>query len=104
VLLCLVKRVADDLFGLQTFDDSHSDITFSKDRSLQRTKQRDEMTPEERMEADVTDLRCLTLAIGMLERVHGVRTSFPIRRVALNPLFSNSLSKIIPRLKGSWLI
>jgi condensin complex subunit 3 len=30
------------------------------------------MTAEERMEADITDLRCLTLCIGMLERVHGV--------------------------------
>ena len=31
------------------------------------------MTPQERMEADVADLRCLTLCIGVLERVDGVR-------------------------------
>lgn len=42
------------------------------------------MTPDERMEADVTDLRCLTLAIGMLERVHGVRAPSSARYSVLN--------------------
>lgn len=31
-----------------------------------------EMTPEERAHADDIDLRCLSLCIGMLERVNGV--------------------------------
>ncbi|RDB27802.1 Condensin complex subunit 3 [Hypsizygus marmoreus] len=55
-------------------DESHADITqttITKDKSIQRTKLRNEMTPEERMEADVKDMRCLTLCIGMLERVDG---------------------------------
>lgn len=30
------------------------------------------MSAEECMEADITDMQCLTLCIGMLERVHGV--------------------------------
>ena len=33
------------------------------------------MTPEERMEADLTDMRCLWLCIAVLERVDGVRIS-----------------------------
>lgn len=32
------------------------------------------MSVEEKQEADLTDMRCLTLCIGMLERVHGVRS------------------------------
>ena len=43
----------------------------SRDRSVRR-KGRDEMTAEERMQADVTDMRCLILCIGMLERINGV--------------------------------
>jgi len=31
-----------------------------------------EMTPEEKAQADDIDLRCLSLCIGMLERVNGV--------------------------------
>lgn len=31
-----------------------------------------EMSPEEKARADETDLRCLSLCIGMLERVNGV--------------------------------
>ncbi|KAI5887283.1 uncharacterized protein SCHCODRAFT_060997 [Schizophyllum commune H4-8] len=42
----------------------------SRDRSVRR-KGRDEMTVEERMQADVTDMRCLILCIGMLERING---------------------------------
>lgn len=34
-----------------------------------------EMTPEEKARADDIDLRCLSLCIGMLERVNGVRDS-----------------------------
>ncbi|GLB42179.1 putative nuclear condensing complex subunits, C-term domain [Lyophyllum shimeji] len=55
-------------------DESHADITqttIAKDRSIHRTKPREEMTAEERMEADIRDMRCLTLCIGMLERVDG---------------------------------
>jgi condensin complex subunit 3 len=43
---------------------------------MRRTKSREDMTAEERMEADVTDMRCLALCIGLLERVHGVSLDF----------------------------
>lgn len=39
---------------------------------MRRSKQRQEMTAEEQHEADLTDMRCLVLCIGMLERVNGV--------------------------------
>lgn len=35
-----------------------------------------DMTPEEKARADDIDLRCLSLCIGMLERVNGVRGYF----------------------------
>lgn len=38
-----------------------------------------ELTPEEQERADELDLRCLSLCIGMLERVNGVRRSLPRR-------------------------
>lgn len=41
------------------------------DKSMRRTRPREELTAEERLKADATDMRCLTLCIGMLERVHG---------------------------------
>ena len=34
-----------------------------------------EMTPKEKAQADEIDLRCLSLCIGMLERVNGVGVS-----------------------------
>ena len=40
---------------------------------MRKTKERDEMTPEERMESDLTDMRCLWLCIAVLERVDGVK-------------------------------
>jgi condensin complex subunit 3 len=36
----------------------------------------DEQSPEERARMDAMDLRCLSLCIGMLERVNGVRCPF----------------------------
>lgn len=39
---------------------------------MRRTRPREELTAEEHLKADATDMRCLTLCIGMLERVHGV--------------------------------
>ncbi len=36
------------------------------------------MTPGERERADVMDVRCLDLCIGMLERVNGVRNFCPL--------------------------
>ncbi|KAK7023043.1 nuclear condensing complex subunit [Favolaschia claudopus] len=53
---------------------TRSDITQStlrKERSMRRAKGRQEMTPEEAAGADLVDMRCLTLVISMLERVHG---------------------------------
>jgi condensin complex subunit 3 len=67
-------------------DESQSDIsqtTSSKDKSMRRTKSREEMTADERMEADITDMRCLTLCIGMLERVHGVRFTTQLLNICL---------------------
>lgn len=40
---------------------------------MRKTKERHEMTPEERMESDLTDMRCLWLCIAVLERVDGVK-------------------------------
>ncbi|KAE9400263.1 hypothetical protein BT96DRAFT_938756 [Gymnopus androsaceus JB14] len=56
------------------FDASRSDVTFAsskKDRSIRRTKEYQDMTAEEQHEADLNDMRCLVLCIGMLERVNG---------------------------------
>ncbi|KAF8830541.1 hypothetical protein HHX47_DHR2000911 [Lentinula edodes] len=52
------------------FDGSRSDIN-QKERSMRRSKDRHEMTPEEQQQNDLTDMRCLVLCIGMLERVNG---------------------------------
>ncbi|KAJ7917694.1 nuclear condensing complex subunit [Mycena leptocephala] len=55
-------------------DMTQSDVTQStirKERSLRRVKERHEMTAEEGVRADLTDLRCLALVNSMLERVHG---------------------------------
>lgn len=35
----------------------------------------EDMSPEERARMDAIDLRCLSLCIGMLERVNGVRSN-----------------------------
>ncbi|KAF9066728.1 nuclear condensing complex subunit [Rhodocollybia butyracea] len=61
----------------ENFDPNRSDLTQTtnasngKKRSMQRSKGRDDMTPEEQQEVDMTDMRCLVLCIGMLERVNG---------------------------------
>ncbi|KII87912.1 hypothetical protein PLICRDRAFT_112070 [Plicaturopsis crispa FD-325 SS-3] len=52
------------------YTQSQSAIVKEKTRLL-RSKQRHEMTAEEAHIADVIDIRCLTLCIGMLERVNG---------------------------------
>ncbi|KAF8069093.1 nuclear condensing complex subunit [Lyophyllum atratum] len=67
-------REEDDQDNNVLNDESQADMTqttISKDRSMQRTRPRDEMSPDERMEADIRDMRCLTLCIGLLERVDG---------------------------------
>lgn len=38
-------------------------------------KNLEDMTPEEKAEADLTDLRCLSIFIATLELMHGVRAS-----------------------------
>lgn len=61
-------------------DESHSDIaSFKGGRSSRRAKERHQMSDEERLQTDMTDMRCLTLCIGMLERVHGVGATCFIR-------------------------
>jgi condensin complex subunit 3 len=57
--------------------ESQSDTTQTttqsvRERSIQRKKDRQEMTHEEALRADFVDMRCLSLCISMLERVHGV--------------------------------
>ncbi|KAJ7485781.1 nuclear condensing complex subunit [Mycena latifolia] len=42
-----------------------------QNRSLRRTKAREDMSVAEAARADLTDVRCLALCVGMLERVHG---------------------------------
>ncbi|KAF8875410.1 nuclear condensing complex subunit [Gymnopilus junonius] len=54
-------------------DDNQSDVsqaTIKRDKSVRR-KDRQDMSPEERVQADLTDIRCLMLCIAMLERVNG---------------------------------
>jgi condensin complex subunit 3 len=57
--------------------ESQSDTTQTttqsvREKSIQRKKDRSEMTHEEALRADFVDMRCLSLCISMLERVHGV--------------------------------
>ncbi|KAI3616327.1 condensin subunit cnd3 [Moniliophthora roreri] len=61
-----IADTEDDHDGARS-DTSQS--TTRKEKSLRRTKDVQSMTPEEKHQADLTDLRCLTLCIGMLERV-----------------------------------
>ncbi|KAF7426008.1 hypothetical protein PC9H_008370 [Pleurotus ostreatus] len=79
VEIIIEHRDGDDdqvggLEGMTSVSESQSDITHStirREKSMRRTKGRDDMSPEEALEADVIDLRCLALCIAMLERVHG---------------------------------
>ncbi|KAF8155928.1 nuclear condensing complex subunit [Crassisporium funariophilum] len=53
-------------------DDNQSDVsqaTIRRDRSARRNKERPELTAEERVQADITDIRCLMLCTAVLERV-----------------------------------
>ncbi|KAF8962585.1 nuclear condensing complex subunit [Flammula alnicola] len=55
-------------------DDNQSDIsqaTIKRDKSSRRAEDREDLTPEERVQADRMDIRCLMLCIAMLERVNG---------------------------------
>ncbi|TFK73394.1 hypothetical protein BDN72DRAFT_761779 [Pluteus cervinus] len=45
--------------------------TIRRERSLSRIKDRQQMSADERMDADMADMRCLLLCIGVLERVNG---------------------------------
>ncbi|KAL0058503.1 chromosome condensation complex Condensin, subunit G [Marasmius tenuissimus] len=60
--------VEDDADGTRS-ETTQSTATLRRERSLRRIKELQLMTPEEKNQADLTDLRCLTLCIGMLERV-----------------------------------
>lgn len=75
--------VGGDFFSANGLPDASSQSDISsvvsasrKERSMKRARDTQEMSPEERREADEMDLRCLTLVIAMLERVHSVRYSF----------------------------
>ncbi|KAG6907366.1 hypothetical protein DXG01_009187 [Tephrocybe rancida] len=65
------EQEINDVQSILQGDPDTTQATTVKDRSTQRTRSRDSMSPEERMEADIIDMRCLTLCIGMLERVDG---------------------------------
>ncbi|KAG6812899.1 hypothetical protein H0H92_015634 [Tricholoma furcatifolium] len=78
----LIRVVVEIIIELREEDQEINDVqdilgdldepsSSSREKSLRRNKSRDEMSPDERMEADIIDLRCLTLCIGMLERVDG---------------------------------
>lgn len=54
---------------------------------------RENMTPEERARADAIDLRCLSLCIGMLERVNGVRRRLNVREQVHQGFFGRRLKK-----------
>ncbi|CAA7257465.1 unnamed protein product [Cyclocybe aegerita] len=63
-------EVADEL----PIDDNQSDVsqtTIRRDKPSRKQKAPEDLSPEQRMEADVTDVRCLMLCIAMLERVNG---------------------------------
>ncbi|KAG6849522.1 hypothetical protein H0H93_007772 [Arthromyces matolae] len=62
---------ANDVQSLLQGDPDMTQTSTGKDRSLQRNRSRADMSPEEQMEADIIDVRCLLLCIGMLERVDG---------------------------------
>ncbi|KAJ7722735.1 nuclear condensing complex subunit [Mycena maculata] len=54
--------------------DGDADASFSSQRtaaSKKPVKAREDMSPEEQMRTDLIDMRCLSLCIGMLERVNG---------------------------------
>ncbi|KAJ7598768.1 nuclear condensing complex subunit [Mycena floridula] len=74
VVETVIELREDDEQPDEPGDTSHSDIsqaTLKKDRLNRRSKQLQEMSEEEKRDSDLTDLRCLTLCIGMLERVNG---------------------------------
>ena len=81
--------------------------TIRKDKSVRKTKEQHEMTPEERMESDLTDMRCLWLCIAVLERVDGVNLISSSN--AFHPSFTDnkrfdSLLKTIRLWKEYWVI
>lgn len=65
--------------------------TIRKDKSARKTKERHEMTSEERMESDLTDMRCLWLCIAVLERVDQVKISL---QPMLHPFTDNNASTV----------
>ncbi|KAK0494637.1 nuclear condensing complex subunit [Armillaria luteobubalina] len=78
----LIRVIVEIVVDLRDDDDdeiaegdiSRSDMTLTtirKEVSMRRTRNLESMSVEEKREADLTDMRCLTLCIGMLERVHG---------------------------------
>ena len=58
--------------------DGEDDASPSTVKAPKAPKPAKELTPEEQERADELDLRCLSLCIGMLERVNGVRRSLPL--------------------------
>jgi len=64
-LALIVVQIPDDQSDV-------SQLTIRRDKSTRKSKDRQDMSAEERMRADVTDIRCLMLCIAMLERVNGV--------------------------------
>ncbi|KAG7448853.1 ARM repeat-containing protein [Guyanagaster necrorhizus] len=78
----LIRVVVEIVVDLRDDDDneiaegdiSRSDTmqtTIRKEGSIRRMRDLESMSPEEKREADLMDMRCLTLCIGMLERING---------------------------------
>lgn len=59
--------------GESEFSKTPATVRTVRPQGLGLPKPESEMTADERARADEIDLRCLSLCIGMLERVNGVR-------------------------------
>ena len=78
VVVEVVHELRDEREGEEGEGEGEDDASPSTATAPKAPKPPKERTPEEQERADALDLRCLSLCIGMLERVNGVRRSrFP---------------------------
>ncbi|KAF8635423.1 hypothetical protein AX15_000413 [Amanita polypyramis BW_CC] len=89
------------------YDDSRSEAGNSSSRwekSLRRKKDFHDMTAEERVIADVIELRCLMVCIALLERVHGNFEDNSTLEGILSDLIIPSVKRKEPALREKGLI
>ncbi|KAG5636580.1 hypothetical protein H0H81_007551 [Sphagnurus paluster] len=87
--------------------ESNADLTQTtivKEKSIQRSKSREDMNLEERAEADITDMRCLTLCIAMLERVDGTFEDNSTLEGILADLIIPSVKRKEPAMREKGLV